>query len=406
MKNNRLVVIPSDALDDYIKNGMSEDFIANYYNPNGFYKEVFVVSPLERGIRKRCGMTVIGSTPMQLNRVIRKIKPDIIRGYDGFKCADWLSTLRIKKVPIVCSVHDRRPELIHQSLKYADLVICMSNIVKEEVCKQVKGIDINKIVVMPNRIDLTLFQKKYDKEFTEKQRGNYQRKFHIIHVGRKSEEKNIDTVIKTMKYLGDDYEVIFIGRGDSEVYKRLAYEENVADKCHFIESVPNSELPYWYSWCDCMCTPSRCEGFGIVFLEAAACETKIVTSDIAPMNEYLTNNKSALLVKEYENPEVLAEAIKKACTMPKDGNMGVEAREVAKTFSKYEIDKKENEWMSSAISYDKVNFNKEFWGIRMALYYESKMMYNQIKRKLVRLKNGNFEKKIDTCDSSAYEKIN
>lgn len=390
MKNNRLVVIPSDALDDYVKNGMSEEFIYNYYNPNNFYKEVFVVSPLEKGITKRGGMTVIGVKPMQLNNVIRKIKPDIIRAYDGFKCADWLATLKMEGVPMVCSVHDSRPELIHQSLKYADLVICMSNIVKEEVCKQVKGIDEKKVVVMPNRIDLEVFQKKYNKDFVIKQNSIYTRKYHVIHIGRKTDEKNIDTVIRAMKYLGEDYEVIFIGRGNSEPYKKIAYEEKVLDRCHFIESVPNDELPYWYSWCDCMCTPSRWEGFGIVFLEAAACEAKIVTSDIAPMNEYLVNNRSALLVKEYENPKVLADVIQKACTLPKDGNMGAEARKVALTFSKHEIDKRENEWMNSATSSKKVTFSMKIWGIRTLLYYEIKMTYNHLKRKLVEIKNGKF----------------
>ena len=45
-----------------------------------------------------------------------------------------------------------------------------------------------------------------------------------------------------------------------------------------------------------MCVPSRGEGFGIVFIEAAACGSVIVTSDIAPMNEFLTNGVNAIFV--------------------------------------------------------------------------------------------------------------
>ena len=67
----------------------------------------------------------------------------------------------------------------------------------------------------------------------------------------------------------------------------------MSKRCFWIESVKNSELPVWYSWCDCFCVPSRWEGFGLVFIEAAACGSAIVTSDIAPMTEYFTNDKSA-----------------------------------------------------------------------------------------------------------------
>ena len=62
-----------------------------------------------------------------------------------------------------------------------------------------------------------------------------------------------------------------------------------------------------------MCVPSRWEGFGIVFIEALACESIVVTSDIAPMNEYIKHGRNGLLVKDYENPKALAEMIKTAC---------------------------------------------------------------------------------------------
>src|SRR6185369_10533503 len=104
----------------------------------------------------------------------------------------------------------------------------------------------------------------------------------------------------------------FIGLGDIDTYSALAKECGVADRCFWVGAVKNTELPLWYSWCDCMCTPSRWEGFGIVFIEAAACGAAIVTADIAPMNEYLTPD-SACLVKDYENPGALAESIRRSC---------------------------------------------------------------------------------------------
>ena len=80
----------------------------------------------------------------------------------------------------------------------------------------------------------------------------------------------------------------------------------------------------------------------MVFIEAAACECAIVTSDIAPMNKYLTNMENAFLVPEYENPEKIAEAVKLTCT---DSDLVRKirhnARKVGEKFEKTMVDKQE-----------------------------------------------------------------
>ena len=62
-----------------------------------------------------------------------------------------------------------------------------------------------------------------------------------------------------------------------------------------------------------MCTPSKWEGFGLVFVEAAACGAKIITSDVPPMNEYFSNGK-------FSSPEeiqiILNELIKRCEAFP------------------------------------------------------------------------------------------
>ena len=62
-----------------------------------------------------------------------------------------------------------------------------------------------------------------------------------------------------------------------------------------------------------MCVPSRWEGFGLVFMEAAACGSPIVSSNIAPMNEYFKHNESAHLISDITNPSVLAAGIRQVC---------------------------------------------------------------------------------------------
>jgi hypothetical protein len=38
----------------------------------------------------------------------------------------------------------------------------------------------------------------------------------------------------------------------------------------YVQGVSNTELPAYYQMADCLCNPSRWEGFGIVFIEALA----------------------------------------------------------------------------------------------------------------------------------------
>jgi glycosyltransferase involved in cell wall biosynthesis len=305
----RLVVVPSDPIEAYERAGY--DWLERYYNPQGMFQEVFALSPLEKGERRAYGMTIIGVPERAFTGMLRRLRPDVVRAYGGYWPADLVCRHRLPDVPVVVSVHDTNPASLHKSVRYADLVICMSNIVAQKVIAL--GTNPNRVRILPNRVDTDVFHPIRDGVALQALAKRFPPGKHILHVGRKSEQKNLDTLIRALELLPSDYSCIFVGQGDRSPYLSLAESLGVGERCFWIDAIRNSELPLWYSWCDCMCTPSRWEGFGIVFIEAAACGAAIVTSDIAPMNEYLTHDVSACLVKEYENPWALAEAIRKVC---------------------------------------------------------------------------------------------
>ena len=309
MNTKRLVVVPSDRITAYEKAGY--DWLERYYNPQGMFAEVYALSPLETGERIAYGMTIRGVARHGFRNAVRDLKPDLIRAYGGYWPADLVCENRIPGIPIIVSVHDTNPQLLHRSVQYADLVICMSKVVAQKVIKI--GTDPQRIRILPNRVDFGVFQPISAGTQREALARQFPNGKYILHVGRKSEQKNLETQIRALSLLPAEYTCIFIGLGDASPYQALAKQLGVTERCHWIESVANSELPLWFSWCDCMCTPSRWEGFGIVFIEAAACGAVIVTSDIAPMNEYLKHGISALLVKDYENPQALARSIQQAC---------------------------------------------------------------------------------------------
>lgn len=309
----KLVVIPADSLPALEYAGRTWQQVEKRYNVGGLFDEVYCLHPSNpEGDNDAWGKVKhIKAEPSEYGKLIQAIAPDMVRGYGGMWGSIYTNAYRSSDVPMIVSVHDVRPEWIDPSLRFSDRVLCVSEAVKQAVI-QLARVPEERLEILPNRVDTKVFSHQEDVLFKEQMREKYGDGKFILHVGRKSWEKNIDTLVKALKFLPDEYKAVFLGAGNSDEYKALSQEEGVASRCFFEGSVKKSILPSYYSWCDCMCTPSRSEGFGIVFIEAAACECAIVTSDIAPMNEFLENGKNAFLVKDYLNPAALAEGIRSA----------------------------------------------------------------------------------------------
>jgi glycosyltransferase involved in cell wall biosynthesis len=328
----RLAVIPSDPIHEYLKAGYSETWLRNYYNPCQFFDEVYLLSPLEKNAADLLGMKVIHTPQEQLKQQIKDLKINVIRAYGGNWACRMACDNKVEGVPVIVSVHDRRGLMLYESIKHADFVFCVSNVVKDLVKTKFKKPD--NIRILPNRVDFDMMYplpESQCKDLNER----FPFKHKILFVGRLSQEKNPDTLIKALEFLGPDYGAVFIGQGDLKG----------SSQCAMIGNVPHQELSRYYSWCDCMCTPSRDEGFGMVFIEALACESVVVTSNIAPMNEFIKDGQNGILVDKFENPEHLAKAIQKACTDQElCKRLKASARKSVEVFERNTIDKLEADY--------------------------------------------------------------
>jgi phosphatidyl-myo-inositol dimannoside synthase len=101
----------------------------------------------------------------------------------------------------------------------------------------------------------------------------------ILSVGRLQRRKGFDSVIRALPLLlrqGVDAHYALIGVGeDWDHLHALSAEAGVADRVHLLGHVSYEDLPRWYNTCDMFAMPNRdingdTEGFGLVFLEAAA----------------------------------------------------------------------------------------------------------------------------------------
>jgi len=330
-----LGVIPNDPLDDYERGGIGS-WLPGYYNPQGFFERVYCLSPLERRREKRYGMTVVPTRAGRLTARVRQLGLDVLRAYGGSWPADFLAEARETGIPLVVSVHNSDPAALSDSVRAADLVFCTSRAVAEVV--RIRGVPESAIRILPNRVDRTRFSPDPTDPGTAALRARFPWRHGILHVGRRSRQKNLEVVIAALARLGSDFGLLAVGPGGVGPYHAQAERLGVAERCRFLGPVPNAQLPSYYRWCACMCVPSLWEGFGIVFIEAMACGATVVTSAIAPMTEYIQHGVNGILVEAFEDPGAIAAAIARACEDPELHTLDTAARESTRPFAVEAVD--------------------------------------------------------------------
>lgn len=84
---------------------------------------------------------------------------------------------------------------------------------------------------------------------------------------------------------------------------------SLEDQVEFLGTKKQEILPYYYSSAEVCVLPSRYESFGIVALEAMACGTPIVASNVGGLSQIIGDKTTGFLVPA-EEPETIAERIK------------------------------------------------------------------------------------------------
>ncbi len=150
----------------------------------------------------------------------------------------------------------------------------------------------------------------------------------ILSVGRLVRRKGFDMVIRSLPELirqGLDVRYALIGIGpDHDYLARLADELGVADRIHLLGHVAPEDLPRWYNACDVFVMANReidgdTEGFGMVFLEAAACAKPAIAGDAGGTDAAVVDGVTGYRV-DGTRPEVVAEALARLLVDPEQAD--------------------------------------------------------------------------------------
>ena len=130
-------------------------------------------------------------------------------------------------------------------------------------------------VVIPNGVDLERFNKKVAK--IKKFKDG---KINILFVGRIEERKGLIYLLRAYKILQKKFKnlrLIIVGEGELKEDCQIFVKENNLKEVHFVGEKTGKELVSFYATSDIFCAPSIYgETFGIVLLEAMACQLPVV----------------------------------------------------------------------------------------------------------------------------------
>ena len=231
-------------------------------------------------------------------------------------------------------------KLIDKVLSYANVIISPSEyyIGESRFLKKYK----NKIIVIPNGINIEEFDIPYSKEECRRKLGLSTDGNIILFVGVLHQHKGPDVLIKAMQKIIKEIpntKLIFVGKegmkGNLENLKMLSEKSGVEKYVKFAGFVEESLKPLYYKSADVFCLPSTIstEVFPIVLLEASAACLPMVVSDLDTFKCIIEEGYNGLFTKRRDEKS-LADAIFYLLENEDiRGKMGKSGREKIKEYS-------------------------------------------------------------------------
>jgi len=201
-------------------------------------------------------------------------------------------------------------------LRRTDRIVTITKQVKYEIEKYL-SVDERLMDIVPCGVDQEVFKKRSPKEIKsvkERYEINYDKYF--IFVGNIEPRKNLDKLLDAYNALPskiqNEYGLVFVG-GDgwqNEAFYQKLKDMQASGKnvLKVREYVTGTDLPALYSGATMLIHPAIYEGFGITPLEAMACETPVVVSDISAIREVV---KDAGLYFDPTDVKSIVKAIEK-----------------------------------------------------------------------------------------------
>jgi glycogen synthase len=213
-----------------------------------------------------------------------------------------LEPLRPWKVEQLGNAYHLSTWIENNGIMEADAVIAVSQETRNDVQRCFPGVDPGKVHVIHNGIDLQQYRKNPGVDALV-ERGVDPDKPFVLFVGRITRQKGIIHLVNAIPQIDPAIQVVLCaGAPDTpEIGREMAegVEAASAGRPGVIwirEMLPREDVIQFYSNAAVFCCPSVYEPFGIINLEAMACETAVVGSAVGGIPEVVAPGETGLLV--------------------------------------------------------------------------------------------------------------
>jgi len=187
------------------------------------------------------------------------------------------------------------------AIEMADCLIAVSEETKQDILTHF-NVDEDKIEVVYNGIDLKEYAVVKETNVLEAY-GIDKNKPYVLFVGRITRQKGIVHLVNAIKYIDANTQIVLCaGAPDTEEIAKemedaVAEASKTRDNIFWVDKMlDKKDVIQLYSHADVFCCPSIYEPFGIINIEAMACETAVVASAVGGIKEVVVEGETGLLV--------------------------------------------------------------------------------------------------------------
>ncbi len=194
------------------------------------------------------------------------------------------------------------------SVENADHIITISNFSKIDIIGQYK-ISKDKITVAHPGYNKEIFHPQDPAKIKKSLKKYRLDEPYIIYIGTIQPRKNLIRLFEAVSRI-DGLNLVVVGKSSGEGRQGWKYEEildspaklGIKERVVFIGFVPTEDLPYLISGSEALIQPSLWEGFGIPVLEAMACGTPVIVSNVSSFPEVVEG--AGILIDPYSLDQI------------------------------------------------------------------------------------------------------
>lgn len=253
----------------------------------------------------------------KIEQGIAGLQPDIVHVHHGWVLA---SILAETGVPYVVSLHgteylgferyaDYREMALH-GLRGARRVIALTEENREQAIATY-GLDPEKVVVVRSGVDTDVFKPlEVDKSWLNGYNIDTQDRPVAFFGGKLTAVKGVDVLLqsaRTYSRIAERPITLIAGAGDARGQLEQQVRELGLDSVYFLGHQGQEQMVRLFNVADVAVVPSRADWFPLVAMEALACGTPIVVSNVGGLPQVVTDQVGCVV--EPGDPAALAEKI-------------------------------------------------------------------------------------------------